>query len=64
MQRRLVVHSDIDIDNASAHNARVAQNFFKHNPLKRLPHPPYSPDISPWDFDCSLFGQVQNALVG
>jgi hypothetical protein len=43
MQRKLVVH----IDSASAHNARVTQNFFEHNPLKRLPYPPYSPDISP-----------------
>jgi hypothetical protein len=58
MQRKLVVH----IANASAHNARVTQNFFEHNPLKRLPHPPYSPDISPSDF--YLFGKMKNTLIG
>jgi transposase len=60
--RKLVVH--IDIDNASAHKARVTQNFFEHNPLKRLPHPPCSPDISPSDLDFDPFGKVKNALIG
>jgi hypothetical protein len=40
----------------------VTQNFLEHNPLQRLPHPPYSPDISPSDF--YLFGKVTNALIG
>jgi hypothetical protein len=57
-QKQLVVH----IDNASARDARVTQNFFEHNPLKRLPRPLYSPDISPSDF--CLFGKVKNALIG
>jgi transposase len=52
----------VDIDNASAHNARVTRNFFEHNPLKRLRHPPYSRDISPSDF--YLFGKMKNALIG
>jgi hypothetical protein len=56
-QSKLVVHVDIDIDidNASAYNARVAENFFEQNPPKRLPHPPDSPDISPSDFDVLSF---------
>jgi hypothetical protein len=54
----LVVH----IDSASAQDARVIQNFFEHNSLKRLPQPPYSPDISPSDF--YLFEKVKNALIG
>jgi transposase len=58
MQRKSVVH----IDNASADNARVTQNFFEHNPLKRHRDPTYSPDISPLDF--SLFGKMKNALIG
>jgi hypothetical protein len=33
-----------------------------HNPLKRLPHPSDSLDISPSDF--YLFGKVKNALIG
>jgi transposase len=47
---------------AAAYNARVTENFLKHNPLKRLPNPPYSPDISPSDF--YLFGKVKKALIG
>jgi hypothetical protein len=39
----------------------MAPQFFKHNTLKRLPHPPYSPDISPWDF--YLFGKVKGPLI-
>jgi hypothetical protein len=58
MQRKLVVH----IDNALGHNARVIQNFFEHNPLKRLPHPTSLPDLSPSDF--YLFGKMKNALNG
>jgi hypothetical protein len=57
-QKKLVVH----IDDASADNARVTNDFFGHNPVKRLPQPPYSPDISPLDF--YLFGKVKNALIG
>jgi hypothetical protein len=40
----------------------VAQHFFEHNPLERLPHQPYSPGISPSDF--YLFGKAKNALIG
>jgi hypothetical protein len=50
------------MDNPSCRDARVTQNFFEHNPLKRLSQPPYSPDISPLDFE--LFGEVKNALIG
>jgi histone-lysine N-methyltransferase SETMAR len=57
-QRKLVVH----IDNAAVHNSKMTQNFFDRNPLKRLPHPPYSPDISPSDF--YLFGKVKRELIG
>jgi hypothetical protein len=39
----------------------VTQNFFGHNPLKRLVHPSCSCDISPSDF--SLFGKVKSALI-
>jgi hypothetical protein len=57
-QRKLIVH----IDNASAHKASVAQNFFEHNPLKRFSHPQYSPDIFPSDF--YLFRKMKSALTG
>jgi hypothetical protein len=38
------------IDSPPAHNSRMTQNYFGHNPLKILPHPPYSPGLSPSDF--------------
>jgi hypothetical protein len=60
--KKFVVH--IDIDNASASNARVSQNFFEHNPLKRLRHSLYSSDISLSDFCFYLFGKVKNVLIG
>jgi hypothetical protein len=56
-QRKLVVH----IDNVPVHNSRMTQDFFGHNPMKKLQHPPYSPDISPSDF--YLFGKVKSALI-
>jgi hypothetical protein len=40
----------------------MTQNFFGNNPLKRLLHPPYSPDISLSGF--CLFGKGKGALVG
>jgi hypothetical protein len=52
----------VTIDNASAQDARLTQNFFQYNSLKRLPQPPYSPDISPSDL--YRFGKVKNALIG
>jgi hypothetical protein len=55
---KLVVHTD----NALAHNSRITQNVFGRSPLKRLPHPPYSPNISPSDF--YLFRKVESAPIG
>jgi hypothetical protein len=40
----------------------MTRNFFGHSPLKRLPHPPCSLDISPSNF--SLFGKVKSTLIG
>jgi hypothetical protein len=40
----------------------MAQDFFEHIPPKRLVHPPYSPDISPSDFN--LFGTIKSQLIG
>jgi hypothetical protein len=57
-RRKLVVH----IDNAPGHNSKMTQSLFKHNSLKRLPHPLYFPDISLSDF--YLFGKVKSALSG
>jgi hypothetical protein len=40
----------------------MTQNFFGHNPLKRLQHPPYFHDISPSDF--YPFEKVKSVLIG
>jgi hypothetical protein len=52
----------IHVDNGPAHNSRMTWNFFEHDQLKRLLHPPYLPDISPSDF--YLFGKAKRALIG
>jgi hypothetical protein len=51
----------VHVDNAPAHNSRMTRNFFEHNPLKRPPHPPYSPDIFPSGF--YLFGKGEGMLI-
>jgi hypothetical protein len=57
-QRKLVVH----VDNVPVHRSRMTQDSFERNPLKRRPHPPYFPDVSPSDF--YVFGKATSALVG
>jgi hypothetical protein len=47
----------VHIGNMPAHNSRLTRSFFEHNPLKRLPHPPYSPDI--YQSDLYLFVKVR-----
>jgi hypothetical protein len=56
-QRKLVVN----IDNALADISRMTQNVFGR-PVKRLPHPFHSLDIS--SFDVYLCGKVRIALIG
>jgi histone-lysine N-methyltransferase SETMAR len=56
--KELMVH----VGNAPAHNSKMTRNLFEHNPLKRLLHPPSSPDISPSDF--YLFKKVKGVLIG
>jgi hypothetical protein len=48
-------------DNAPPDNSRMTRNFFEHNPLSRLHHPPYSPDMCPSDF--YLFGKVKGVPI-
>jgi histone-lysine N-methyltransferase SETMAR len=52
----------VHVDNAPAHNSTMTRNFFEHNQLKKLSHPPDSPDISASDF--CLFGKVKGVLIG
>jgi len=47
-------------DNARAHTASEVKNFLKDESLAVMPHPPYSPDLSPCDF--WLFGYLKEHL--
>jgi histone-lysine N-methyltransferase SETMAR len=51
----------VHVENAPAQNPRMTRNFLQHNPLERLPHPPYSPDVSP--SDCYLW-ESKGTLIG
>ena len=44
----------IHMDNAPCHNSDSVSNEIKKYGLARMPHPPYSQDIAPYDF--WLFG--------
>ncbi|KAI6658251.1 Transposase [Oopsacas minuta] len=50
------------IDNASSHTAKLNKNFLDVEGLELLPHPPYSPDLAPYDF--WLFPKLKIYLQG
>ena len=47
-------------DNARPHKSNLINEFFKEKKIRTWTHPPYSPDISPPDFNC--FGQLKRIL--
>jgi len=49
-------------DNAPAHDALRVCKFLAKNPITKMGHPPYSPDLAPCDF--WLFPKLKNALKG
>ena len=49
-------------DNASSHKCEVVKSFLASEKVKVLNHPPYSPDLSPCDFD--LFPRLKKMLSG
>jgi histone-lysine N-methyltransferase SETMAR len=57
-ERKLLVHAD----NAHLHTAKLSTQYFNENRMKSMPHPPYSPDLSP--SDSYLFGYVKRCLAG
>ena len=63
-QPRAVVngHKLIHMDNAPAHNARYTLTLLRMLGWSRVPHPPYSPDLSPCDF--WLFGRLKKDIRG
>ena len=49
-------------DNAAAHKCSLVQDFLEREKVVQLPHPPYSPDLSPCDF--FLFPLLKKTLSG
>lgn len=58
LSKYLILH----LDNARPHNSKRAQDEYDSLSMRRLPHPPYSPDIAPSDF--YLFGVIKAKLKG
>lgn len=58
----LTVGSLLLQDNAPAHTSDIAVRAARKNKLQLLPHPPYSPDISPCDY--YLFPKLKSSLRG
>lgn len=52
----------LHIDNARPHNSLISKAKIEEFGLKRMKHPPYSPDLSPCDF--WLFGYLKEKLKG
>ena len=55
-------HKAILHDNASSHKANIVKELLESYHWKVLDHPPYSPDLSPPDFD--LFPKLKEPLQG
>jgi transposase len=49
-------------DNVPAHTALSVKQFLAEKQIAVLEHPPYSPDLAPWDF--FLFSKVKSILKG
>ncbi len=52
----LILHHD----NASSHTSKLTTSYLKEKKVDILPHPPYSPDLSPCDF--YLFPKIKKEL--
>ncbi|KAJ4434037.1 hypothetical protein ANN_16356 [Periplaneta americana] len=62
-QRHLVVQNPIILhDNARRHTAAAVKDLLRRWQWEVLEHPPYSPDMSPCDYD--LFAKVKEPLRG
>jgi transposase len=50
------------MDNCGVQFSKATEQFISENHIRRVPHPPYSPDLVPSAF--CLFGHVRTSLVG
>lgn len=55
-------HKFIHMDNAPTHNAGYTLTLLHMLGWTRIPHPPYSPDLTPCDF--WLFSRVKKEIQG
>jgi len=46
----ILVWTDCVSPNAPAHKSAVVKEYLDTHWIKTLPHPPYSPDVAPYDF--------------
>ncbi|GFX35989.1 uncharacterized protein TNCV_4215111 [Trichonephila clavipes] len=60
--RSVEQHVDFSQDNASVYIALPLKQFIADKCITVLEHPPYSPDLAPYDF--CLFHKVKNVLLG
>ena len=60
--RRRPARTLLHMDNALAHRAKPVQDWLIAEEWRQLPHPPYSPDLSPCDF--FLFPLLKRRLQG
>jgi hypothetical protein len=58
-RRALRLH--LHLDNCRVHFSKVAEQFCEANEILRIPHPPYSQNLSPSDF--WLFERIKIALT-
>ena len=49
-------------DNAPSHNANMVTNYLIKTTFRKVPHPPYSPDLAICDF--GVFGTAKNYMQG
>ena len=52
----------LHFDNAPSHSSKSVKQYLDSSPFARLPHPPYSPDLSPCDF--AINGILKDSLEG
>ena len=50
------------MDNARSHTSNATCEYMTDHGMRRMPHPPYSPDLAPCDF--FLFGYIKTKLIG
>lgn len=52
----------LHFDNAPSHSSNLVNQYLTSSPFTLLPHPPYSPDLSPCDF--AINGALKTSLEG